>query len=76
MFAIAYMECQVALTYSTATGKTITRRYAGLREHPAKNASQMIADEMLKAIEEEEAKQSPRGSRAGVRKRQASKRAK
>ena len=49
-----------------ATGRTITRRYAGLREHPAKNASQMIADEMMKAIKGEAKKQSQRQGGAGT----------
>lgn len=56
-----------------ATAKTITRRYAGLREHPAKNASQMIADEMMRAIKEEAKKKSPRRSRTGKRERTARK---
>ncbi len=35
-----------------ATGQTITRRYGGQPEHPARNASQMSGDEMLKAMNE------------------------
>ena len=43
-------EWMVAGLVGHATKRTITRRYAGLQEHPARKASQLIANELVKAM--------------------------